>query len=154
MKKRILLMVPVAILLATFAIGAGSVFAKDQSTITFPPIIQKIIDKFNLNSDEVRKLIDEERQNQMAKRTTNFEERLTRAIADGKITEAQKTLILAKKVEMEQKMKDLQGLTKEERKTKSKEYMQELKTWANSNGIKLNFIGGIGWNFNKGPKDK
>lgn len=150
MKKRILLILPAAILLGALAIGTSTAFAKSQDQNGIPPIIQKIIDKFNLNPDEVKKILDEERTTKLEKKNTNFEDRLTKAVTDGKITEAQKTLIIAKKAEIDQKMKALQGLTKEERKAKEKEYMQELKTWADSNGIELNFIGGLGWNFNKG----
>jgi hypothetical protein len=65
-----------------------------SSTSQFPPLIQKIIEKFNLNPTEVQKVIDEERQERERQRLSLLEEKLNQAVKDGVISEEQKKALL------------------------------------------------------------
>ncbi len=97
------LLIVLAILLAVvfaFPVQANAfwpldLFKKDgSSTSQFPPLIQKIIEKFNLNPGEVQKVIDEERQERERKRLSLMEEKLNQAVKDGVINEEQKKALL------------------------------------------------------------
>jgi hypothetical protein len=84
---------------------------------------------------------------------TNFEERLTQAVADGKITEEQKEKILDKHEEMQAKMESLKDLEPEERKAQMQTLHEELKKWAEENNIDFPFFGmklGFGRGFKMG----
>lgn len=71
---------------------------------------------------------------------TRFEDRLTQEVKDGKLTEAQKRLLIAKHNELQAKREadrpeNWQSLTREERKTKMEAERQALEAWAKANGI-------------------
>lgn len=68
-----------------------------------------------------------------------LEERLDKLVSDGKITEEQKTAILAK-IEALQAEYSLDSLTGEERQEKMQEMMEKLKTWAQEQGIDQTYI--------------
>ena len=70
-------------------------FKKNASSAgQFPTLIQKIIEKFNLNPTEVQKVIDEEKQEREKQRLSLLEERLNQAVKDGVINEEQKKALL------------------------------------------------------------
>lgn len=72
------------------------------------------------------------------------EERLTKLVSEGKITEEQKSLILAKEEEMEAarqaQMESETELTEEERKAAMEEEQAELRKWAEENGIDMQYL--------------
>lgn len=107
-------------------------------------IVQKIADKFGLNKDEVQKVFDEERTARQAEMQVKLEERLAQAVTDGKITDAQKTLILNKHKELQEergtKRQNWQNLTREQRKTQMESKKAELETWTNQNGIDMEYF--------------
>ena len=96
--------------------GVQSVSAATDTT-NFPPIIQKMVEKFGLNKDEVSKLVTEDRDARQAERKADFVAKLTEAVTAGKITEAQKTAIIAKHDELETKREALRGQGQENRET-------------------------------------
>ena len=89
-------------------------FKKDNfSTSQFPPLIQKIIEKFNLNPGEVQKVIDEERQERERQRLSLLEEKLNQAVKDGVISEEQKKALLER---WQNKWQECRQIREEERK--------------------------------------
>ena len=91
----ILLAVVFALPTAANAFWPFDLFKKSgSSTSQFPPLIQKIIEKFNLNPTEVQKVIDEERQERERQRLSLLEEKLNQAVKDGVISEEQKKALL------------------------------------------------------------
>lgn len=64
-------------------------------------IVQKIAAKFGLKEADVQSVYDTQRTERQAEMQKRFEEMLTQSVKDGKITEAQKTAILAKHKEMQ-----------------------------------------------------
>jgi len=115
-------------------------------------LIQTIVEKFNLNSDEVQKVIDEYRSVKHEDRKSALEDRLSYLVYKGSITEDQKSKILAKFDEIKSKSNDFWKLTKEERKTRMEQQREELQKWASDNGIdeKYMFMLGHGGNFGEG----
>lgn len=150
MKKRIIL--PTILLagaLAVGTIGLSSVSAQDSSS--YPPIVQKLAERFGLSQTDVQEVFDEARADHHAQMLTNFEDRLDQAVSDGKITEDQKQLILDKHEEIQAKMDELQSLDPEAKREQMQAYHEELQNWAEDNNIDLPLFG-FGPGFARGFK--
>lgn len=111
-------------------------------------LIEMLSAKFNLDENEVEKTLDEYRLAYQAERQVEMkirlEERLNQAIVDGKITEEQKNLLLEKREEMQSKIsQDVEGWSedREARHEKMESYREEMKEWAESNGIDTSLVG-------------
>lgn len=149
MKKSILLPALVA-----GAIGVGAVYGAAQiyaqgTPGTYPAIVQKIADKFGLNVNDVKSVFDQNRKDQQTQRETKFEQRLTQAVTDGKITDAQKQLIIAKHQELianrQTFFSSLKNMTPEQRKAAMLKQQQDLQAWAKQNNIDTQYLfGGFG----------
>jgi len=116
--------------------GIKVVNANDDST--YPPLVQKLIDRFNLNGDEVKQVFDEHRQERQQQMRAGLEERLGQAVSDGKITQEQKEAFLAKKEELMAECGEA-----------GKQHQQEMRTWAEENGIDMELFHSFG---NRGRK--
>lgn len=107
-------------------------------------LIDKLATKFNLNKDDVQAVFDEDRAAREAEHQQEFEQRLTQAVTDGKITEAQKQKILAKveelKTQREANRDKFKSMTEDERRAAMKAEMESLKTWADENGISMDYL--------------
>lgn len=153
MNKKI--MIPALLTALSFfgMIGMGKVNA--SQTPSYPPIIQKLAERFNLSVDDIQTVFDEERNERQQKMQDAYEEKLNQAITNGKITEAQKQRILEKRKEMEanrpKQERNMEGKTEEERQKEMKERKTEmeqerknLEAWAKENGIDVSFLFGFG----------
>jgi len=99
------------------------IFSKNSSTgnqAKFPTLIQKIIDKFKLNSGEVEQVMKEEQTARQQEIESRREARLEEAVKAGIITEDQKTALLNKEAEWQKKQQQL---------------MQERQQWMEQSGI-------------------
>ena len=103
------------------------------------PIIQKLADKFNLNIDEVKEFFEENR-------TERIQEKLTKS----GLTEEQIESLRAKKEELREEWGLLKDLSPEERRAKMQEIKEEMKSWAEENGIDSGALNGFGGRFGKG----
>lgn len=128
-------------LLAVGAVGVLPSYAQDSKT--YPPIIQKLAERFNLNQDEVAEVFEEQRAEHHAKMLANFEDKLSEKVESGDITEEQKQAILDKYQEMRAKMDELvqADLDKEEAHEQIRAYHEELRAWAQKQGIDLPLFG-------------
>ena len=119
-------------------------------------LVQKIASKFGLNQDEVQKVFDEARDEHQAEMQKKHEERLNQLVTDGKITEAQKTLLLNKhkelQAEREQNRDEWQNLTPEEKRSQMETRRTELETWAKENGINVENFHGEGFMMKMGGR--
>lgn len=106
-------------------------------------LIQKLIEKFNLNSTEVDQVVQEFRQEKFQEMKTNIDLRLASEVGNGNLTEEQKNKIMEKMAEMHEKRQSNQNLTVEERRTAMEEHRKELSDWATQNGIDLKYIMGM-----------
>lgn len=109
---------------AAAIIGGHSVLAAEQGT--YPPIVQRIADHFNLNTTDVQQVFDEQRN-----------ANLNQAVTDGKITQAQRDLIQAKHDEMVAQMEKLKDLTPTERRDQMRTLHEDMRAWAEQTGIDL-----------------
>ena len=160
-----------AIALAVAGAGIGAVnAASDKSDETNPmsALVQAIADKFNLDKDDVQAVFDDQEETMQAERETqmaemkekmeqDFADKLAKAVEDGDLTQDQADLITDKRAELEaarednsKTMKEMKTMTEEERASQREEMqaqMDDLKTWAEENGISeeyLPMLGGMG----------
>jgi hypothetical protein len=103
-------------------LGVNSVSAQSTGTTS---LVQKIAQKFNLNQSDVQAVFDQDHQDRHAQMAANYETQLSQYVTDGKITEAQKQLVLAKHKEME---------------TNRETEMQIMQNWAKENNIDLQYL--------------
>jgi hypothetical protein len=133
--------VPGAIVFAMLGVGIlnlQAVYA--QSDTTYPTIVERLAEKFNLNKDEVQEVFLEMRDEHKANMMARWSEKLDSAIAAGDITESQKEAILDKHEEMEAKLESLKDLSPEDRHTQMQAVHEELRNWAEEQGIKVPFF--------------
>jgi len=136
MKKYLIIPVLGLALLGFVAYGTARAYAENESG-GYPPIIQKLVERFGLNEEEVKTVFDEAREERRVEMQTQFEDRLNEAIESGDITEAQKEAILAKREEMQANRGELKDLSPEERQEKMQTHKEEMQAWAEANGIDL-----------------
>ena len=145
MKKKLLLSAAVVTLAGLSYFGTGYTFAQstDSQSTT---LVQKIATKFGLNQTDVQAVFDEHRDEHHQQMQTRFEEKLTQLVKDGKLTEEQKTKIIAKFSEMKEQndttREAMRDKTPEERKAARDTKQEELKTWAEANGIDVDVLTG------------
>ena len=138
---------------AVAAVGiliAGAVSVQAENDSNYPPIIQKLAERFNLNADEVREVIDENRQERNQWTQAKFEEKLDILIANGQFNEGQKEAVMIKMNEMREKKEEFKNLPPEERCTKMEEMKEEMKIWSEENDIKFGILNGFNKGFGKG----
>lgn len=139
MRRKIIL--PAILLTGALAVGSlGFTRAYAQENSTYPPIVEKLAEKFGLNRDEVLDVFEEHRDDRKAEMFANFSERLDDLVAEGKITSEQKEKILDKHEEVQTKMESLKDLDPQERKAQMQAFHEELKKWAEENNIDFPFM--------------
>jgi hypothetical protein len=104
-----------------------------------PSLVQRIAERFSLNQDEVQVVFDEFKDERQAEHRAKLEERLQKAVDEGKLTTEQRDAILVKMDEMKTFMESLKDKTPEERKEALKQKHAELKQWAEDNNIPEGF---------------
>lgn len=159
MHKKIVLTGAVLGVLCIGLLTAHSAFAATTSTDQTPiSLAQKIADKFGLNKADVQAVFDQERQDRQAQHEKNYEARLTQDVTDGKLTDAQKQLILNKHKELEANMvnelQNIKSLTAEERKAARQKRMADLQNWAKENGVDVKYLRMMGGRGRPGMKMK
>ncbi len=144
-KKKMLFPVMALAVLAGGLLTVTGASAQNSST-KHDAIVQKIADKFGLNKDEVQKVFDEEHTARQAEMETKNAQRLDTLVSEGKITEAQKTLIINKQKELREKHQanrgNFEGKTPEEMITQMEAERIALEAWAKENGITTEYLTG------------
>lgn len=129
------------------AVLSGGVFALSasaQNSNGDDTLASKIASKFNLNKEEVQTVLNEhhteQRAEHRAEHLQRHEERLAKAVEAGKITEEQKTKILDYLKTQDENLQNLEDKTKEERKAAFDAHREEVKKWAQENGIDEQYV--------------
>ena len=97
--------------------------------------LQDLAQKFGINKEQVKQFRQEHRVENQAERQQKLEARLNQDVQDGKITSAQKDMILVKAREMQSFMESLKDKSPQERRDAMKQKHEELKKWAEDNNI-------------------
>jgi DNA polymerase III alpha subunit (gram-positive type) len=169
-KKYFLYAIVPALLLASA--GAVAYASQAQDVNPMAGIVAKIAQKFNLSQNDVQAVFDEYKNEEKTERGAKMQEtqaqmeqkvkdELTQAVSDGKLTQAQMDLILAKRSELQAERSTVTQQAQEKSSTKTKEEMEAerdarqtemkskqdaLKQWATDNGISeeyIRFVGGM-----------
>jgi len=132
LKRNLVLAASVATIgISTLGIGAVSA-AQNPSKDN---LVSKIASRFSLSEDDVQSVFDEYRAEHEQERKAKLENRLTKAVQNGKLSEEQKNQILTKMDENKAFFKSLKDMSKSERKTALENHRKEMKAWAKENEI-------------------
>lgn len=136
--KQTILVLLLLVLVAVGAVfGATLVAAAAEDTDGYPPIIQALAERFNLNADDVKEVFDEQHEAKRDKMQQRHEDHLDEAVEAGTLTDEQKEALLKKKEELRVQMDEIKDLPPEERFEAMKETHEEFKAWAEESGIDL-----------------
>jgi len=104
-------------------------------------LVSAIATKFNLKPADVQAVVDQYQQDEQATRAQKETDRLNQAVTDGKLTAAQRDLIVAKQKEMQASMDQIRGLSNDaDRKAAMDKLQTDLKTWSQQNNIDMNWL--------------
>lgn len=98
-------------------------------------LVDKIAERFNLNKDDVQKVVDETKTEHQARHQQKLEDRLAKAVENGKITETQKAAITAKYQELRQYQASIVDKPVKEQRQLMETKFDEVTTWARDNGL-------------------
>ncbi|HZP55535.1 MAG TPA: hypothetical protein VFB03_02065 [Candidatus Saccharimonadales bacterium] len=110
----------------------ASTMAATSATTSYPPIVQKIADKFHLNPADVQSVFQQQRQDKKNNRMQHIKDSLDQAVTDGKITRDQENKLLNELKTLQQQRHD--DKTNDRRADRQKIH-DELQQWAKDNGI-------------------
>lgn len=134
------------ITIAFAALALTGLGMKEVEAVSFSPteIVSRIATRFNLNKDDVQSVFNTFREQRQSQMIQAFSTRLDDAVKTGKITDAQKSLILNKMKE-EQTTRDNEAsswksMTPEERRADRKKHQDEIQQWATANNIPIEFL--------------
>lgn len=150
MKKRVI--IPTIALIAILgAVTMGTVSVSAQSPM-YGNLVTQIATRFNLKESDVQDVVNQVRLSRQSEMKMKWEDRLTQAVTEGKITDAQKRSIIAKHTELQSAYASLSGLSDTERKAKVTQIQADLKKWVTDNGLDSQFLGhlGLGEKFGRG----
>jgi hypothetical protein len=125
---------------------AGSVGLASAATATTDSnasIVEKLATRFSLDQDEVQAVFDEEREAREAEMKQRQQERLSQAVADGKLTQEQADHITAAMEEIKSLIGEPTPGEKPDEATHEavKAKMNALHAWAEENDIDLSAVG-------------
>jgi len=143
MKKTTLTILTLSALITAGFFTVNQVKARDND-IDYPPIMQRLIEKFNLDGEDVEEVFAEIREERRSQMQARFEERLSELVEEGQLTGEQKQAILVKKEEMRRESQNWQGLAPEEKREQMEQHREEMRIWAEGEGIDLFLVFGHG----------
>jgi hypothetical protein len=142
MTKKTILTVAAVSVLSGGLVVATTAFAQTSASGQngIPSLVQEIANKFHLNTSDVQSVFDQHRQVAQSKMEANYETYLDNLVKDGKITDAQKQLILNKHNDLIGKKTNFKNMTPAERRAQMQASRQDLQNWAKQNNINLQYL--------------
>jgi len=135
--------------LATLAVVGGSILTMNQvRAFGFNQdgtMIQQLATKLGKSESEVQTAFEAVRQEHQNTVNVDYEAMLAEAVTSGELTSQQQELLLNKRQEIEQ--------NREARRGEMMAQHDEMVAWANENGIKEEFVFGIGRRDDRGPRN-
>jgi hypothetical protein len=149
-------------MLGTGAIGIGTTMAAENTSVGIKhgmqDLVTAIATKFNLNTAEVQAVFDAQRDQMQTEHKAEMEKtqaqheadlaaKLTQAVTDGKLTQAQADAITAKRAELKTEREAMMAERKEQRLQTREEMEATMKTkkealdkWAKDNNIPSEYL--------------
>lgn len=143
-----------AVLAGVAGVGATMIQAAAPTTTTatasatrvdpMNSLVTAIAQKFGLNQADVQKVFDDQRTQMDTQRETEQASRLKtqldQAVTNGKLTQTQENLIIAKQAEIKTFHDSLKGKTPEECEAAMKTEMASVTQWAKDNNIPTQYL--------------
>lgn len=147
-RKQIISLTIMVFAVVVLVLGSGSVYAAENTSSTnpFSQLIETIIQKFGLDRNQVKTVVEqyraEKRENQQTKMQDMETKRLDKLVSEGKITADQKTAILNElKAVLEKYQPEADTKqTPQERKDAMQKMRDELTAWAKSKNIDPSYV--------------
>jgi hypothetical protein len=142
--KKIAIPLMTVVVLGAAAYSSTQVFA-DTSSSSYPPMAQRLTERFTLKTEDVKTFFAEERQERQGEMLNDYAALLDKAVANGELSKAKKALLITKKEEQQKQMllrQPGQGgrADREARRTEMQAKRDELSKWAAANGIDEKFL--------------
>jgi len=130
-------------LAAVAVIGAGAAGVTVASAASSPntnSLAGRIASAFGLDQSKVQTVINQYRSDQSAKNQANFNQRLSTAVTNGKITAAQQSAILAERTKLDGEVQAAMQKTGADRRAALKAVRTEAQTWAQQNNLAVGWL--------------
>lgn len=105
---------------------------------------QRIAERFGLNAEEVHAVMQELRQEKRQQKQERMQERLDELVAAGELTAEQRDALQQKHAELAQERlantEEWQSLSRDERRELKQSRRQEMREWAETQGIDLSVL--------------
>lgn len=131
------MIVPTAALLAMMGV---TVYTTADAAAEQTSLIDRIIAQFNLNKNDVQKVVDEERTQRRQAKQERMVANLDDAVAHGKITEEQKNLIRAKHEEVQKTRAQHMPGNRDANQAARAQERQAMEQWAKDNNIDTQYL--------------
>lgn len=142
-KQQITKITATSLAVATFAILAGAASLQSVSAEelnNYPPMVQRLAERFGLNADEVQEEFDTMHQERMQEREAQHNAQLDQLVEDGVLTQEQRDELEAMHEEFQASHENMQSMTMEERHAAMEEHRAEMDAWAEENNVDLLLI--------------
>lgn len=107
-------------------------------------LVDKLASALHVDKSKVQAVFDQDRTEREQTMEASYEQRLTQAVTDGKLTNAQKDLVLAKHKELKAKMEAARtsdnSSSDTDRRTAMKQMRTDIDAWASQNGIDAKWL--------------
>lgn len=124
----------ITIAVASF-FGATSALAQNNNG-QHQSLIAELAQKLGIDQSKVQTAFDQIRQDRQSQVSQRYEDMLSQAVQNGKITDSQKQLILEKHKEfLDKRQTNWQNLTPQQRRDELKRERQDITDWAKQNNI-------------------
>lgn len=160
--KRPLLLVGAFTSIGAAGLGGSALVNAQTSTSGADSLVAKIAQKFNLKTEDVQAVFNEDRTAKENERQAEAEKTLAQAVTDGRLTAEQKDKIVAKQKElqaqhaadqtaMESKTEAERDAAMEAKKTEMDAKRTELTKWAADNNIPTEYLKYVTGHGDRGP---
>ncbi len=112
-------------------------------------LAQTLATKFNINKDEVQKVLDEQREAKKAEREQKIKDEIAQLVKDGKLSQEQADKLNTKRAELQKereanksttKLSEMTDEQREAKKAEREKKQTELKAWLKEQGIDESYI--------------
>ena len=143
-KKMFIPMAAVA-LLGAGAYGLATVSAATATSNPSANLIQKLADTLHVDKSKVQAVFDQDKTDRQAAQEKKYEDRVTQGVTDGKLTAAQKDLLLAEHKQLANEMKTATAASGSDRQAAMQKIRTEANDWAKTNNIEATWLMGGGF---------
>jgi len=153
--KKSLIVGAIVATLGAGAAGVGVTHAAANPDGSKPRFVSELVaaiaEKFDLSEDDVQAVFDAQaeahrdemrakHEDMIAKHNEKFDEMLSQAVEDGELTQSQVDSIASKRDELQAYVESLKDETPEARRGAMKTKIDELRAWAEDNGIDEKYV--------------